>query len=137
MKCDITACCRELSGMHRSDKTFPLYFIVLCLEMSSPFNVTSLKYFGQRRPPGDLSCCFLRVDYLLINHLGLTSRPRRQRWIEVLSGPIATKTRSNRCASGGQRKPSRCINAGISHILQRVIVAGKCERVHAMSLCFL
>lgn len=60
-------------------------------------------------------CCFWVADLPLINHFGLTTWPRRQRWIEVLSGPIATKTKSNWCvASGGQRKQSRCINSGIS-----------------------
>lgn len=57
----------------------------------------------------------LDADLLLINHLELTSQPRGQRWIEVLSRPIATKTKSNwYVASGGQRKQSRCIKAGIS-----------------------
>lgn len=55
------------------------------------------------------------ADLPLINHFGLTTWPRRQRWIEVLSGPIATKTKSNWCvASGGRREQSRCINSGIS-----------------------
>lgn len=57
----------------------------------------------------------LGADLPLINHFGLTSWPQRQRWIEVLSRPIATKTKSNWCvASGGQCKQSRCINRGIS-----------------------
>ena len=57
----------------------------------------------------------LGVDLPLINHFGLTSWPWRQRWIEVLSRAIATKTKSNWCvASGGQCKQSGCINSGIS-----------------------
>lgn len=45
----------------------------------------------------------LGADLPLINHFGLTSQPQRPRWIEVLSRPKATKTKSNWCvARGGQ-----------------------------------
>lgn len=70
---------------------------------------------GNAFKQGTLGVAFGVLTCLLINHLRLTSQPSRQRWIEVLSRPIATKTKSNwRVASGGQCKQSRCINTGIS-----------------------
>ena len=86
----------------------------------------------------------LGVDLHLMNHFGLTSRPQRQRWIEVLSRPIATQTKSNWCvASGGQCKQSKCINRGISLSCAKgsrsgsptihLQVTGKYEQVNAMS----
>lgn len=95
--------------------------------------------YANRLPIG---VAFGVLTCLLINHFGLTSRPRRQRWIEVLSRPIATKTKSNWCvASGGQCKQSRCINRGISlsaakgHAVAAAhTFTGKYEQVNAMSL---
>lgn len=56
----------------------------------------------------------LDADLPLINNFGLTSWLPRQRWIEMLSRAIATKTKSNwHVASGSQCKKSRCINRGI------------------------
>lgn len=43
---------------------------------------------------GHSRCLFWGV-LPLINHFRLTSWPQRQRWIEVLSRPIATKPKSN------------------------------------------
>ena len=70
---------------------------------------------GNAFKQGTLGVAFGVLTCLLINHFGLTSQAWRQRWIEVLSRPIATKTKSNwRVARGGQCKQSRCINTGIS-----------------------